>query len=258
MPASDNKSRQFFEKGLSHFHKGEYQNASEFFKEAILEEPQYSEALYNLACCCSMLNDRDSAYLYLHRAARLNPHCLDWAKEDQEFDNIRSDTTFQRLITDKNVDEDDEEDAVVDEPSINTVDFQPLNVDDLEAMQMQSMVQTPAGSPSEPPPNFSDGKPQSTFKAVIPAKYPPCVQCDGPISVEMRPRHNPYYMLGIALMGFLSVLWIFRTWLGIAGISLVVLGFYLFSQIEEIWVCQNCGAMGATCGQPPKKKPKKE
>jgi tetratricopeptide (TPR) repeat protein len=246
----DNKSRFHFEKGLTFFHKGEYENASTYFKEAIYENPEYSEALYNLSCCCSMIADKENAIMYLHRAAKLNPHCIDWANEDHEFDSIREDSLFQKIVSGESPDSDDS----TQEPE---GEMQPTYSNDFEALEPpkiqqgnednQSAEQT---EPSGPPPTLDDGKPKPA--TVNPPKeiYPPCIRCDGLVESERRARYHPVFMLITAFFGLLLCIGMFVTWLGIFGIFIIAVGLYLFSRIDEVWVCQNCGATGADCGQP--------
>ncbi|RJP22215.1 MAG: peptidylprolyl isomerase [Candidatus Omnitrophota bacterium] len=63
-----------------------------------MDEPDFHEALYNLACCLAATGDKDNALGYLSRACNLSLECIDWAKEDTEFDEIRDLPIFQKIV----------------------------------------------------------------------------------------------------------------------------------------------------------------
>ncbi|MDQ1311294.1 MAG: adenylate cyclase, partial [Pseudomonadota bacterium] len=53
---------------------------------------------YNLACAYSVLGERDKAIDMLERAARQGGGNLGWIRQDPDFDSLRDDPRFQRLV----------------------------------------------------------------------------------------------------------------------------------------------------------------
>lgn len=245
-----NKARFQFEQGLNFFHKEDYGQASTYFEEAIVEDPEYSEALYNLACCCAMLGERDKALVYLSRAAKLNPHSQDWAKEDREFSGLREDPVFKRIVSGETETVEapgtgDDTGGGEDKGGVEPDEFQ-------EAVFEQiPLPEPPPVESREPPPNLDDGK----TPKIEPVKsaYPPCKRCEGLVDLERRSLFDPKLSLAVIYLGIAMCCGLFFSFYGLIGIPTVAFGLYLFSLAEETWVCQNCGAKGAECGQPEKK-----
>ncbi len=242
------KARNQFEQGLNFFHKEDYENALTFFEEAILDDPSYSEALYNLACCYSMTKVEDKAYLYLSRAVNLNPHCIDWAKDDREFNNVRESDIFQNIISgeksgpiveDETPEEENEEISVAPEP-----EEEPIPEEEEEVSEI-----LPESPPSEPPPNLDDGTTPS-LASVEEEGLPPCPRCEGIVKSERCPRFNPKLALVIIISGIVFSVGLLVSYMGFLGIPIILFGLYCLSQIDTVWVCQNCGARGEDCGQP--------
>lgn len=95
---SDERARELFTKAMEYYQDQDYKNAIETFKEVIYDEPQFHEALYNLACCMAVTGQKDQAVMYLNRACKLSIDCSEWAREDKEFDSIRKSDMFQKII----------------------------------------------------------------------------------------------------------------------------------------------------------------
>ncbi len=95
---SPDRSKFHFDQGLHYFEQGDHEHAISLFKEAVLENPQFHEALYNLACCLAITENKDDALVYLVRACKLSIHCTDWAKDDKEFDSIRDVPVFRKVV----------------------------------------------------------------------------------------------------------------------------------------------------------------
>ncbi len=90
-----------FEQGVAFSQKGDYKRALNYFRDALTEEPDSYDTLYNLACCYSAIGDSENALLYLGRACTLSFECRDWAKEDSEFEQLREEPEFQRIVFDE-------------------------------------------------------------------------------------------------------------------------------------------------------------
>lgn len=251
------------EKGLTFFHKGEYDAAAEELYKAVMEDPQSFEAMYNLACCYSMLSEKDEALKFLHRAAQLAPQCVDWAKEDREFDPIREDPVFQDLLQAHNLDKSDDpqpsaaaEPVEEDEPE--TVDAEEAYEEFEDVMLEEPAEYEPVASPAQTvqPGAQSTPMPQTIKKAAKkapePSPFPPCASCGGIIEMERRSKHSVVMILVLLWVGTMFCISIFLNSWGMVGFPVIMLAFYLLMQTREIWVCQNCGAAGADCGQPPR------
>jgi|GEM_PF-2087561 peptidyl-prolyl cis-trans isomerase B (cyclophilin B) len=94
----ENRSRELFNQGLIYSQQKDYKRAIGYFRNAVMDEPDFHEALYNLACCLAATGDKDNALGYLSRACNLSLECIDWAKEDTEFDEIRDLPIFQKIV----------------------------------------------------------------------------------------------------------------------------------------------------------------
>ncbi len=232
------KAKVLFDRGLVQFNKKQPDKAAELFREAILEDPNYPEALYNLACCYAMLGDSEEAVVYLDRSVKLNLRCLDWAKEDQEFDSIRNDEAFIKCLETndpfKQAEPEPHEDSARDEGSSeeDAEGFQETDTDRLEHVGDQ---------------------PKESGTGLSPEELPPCQQC-GALVEQMRVlRFNPLLSVGVIVIGV--VLAIMLSWLqyiySLLGIAVLARGLWMFTRMEDTWVCQNCGAKGEAAGQPP-------
>ena len=77
---------------------GRYEEAIASWDKAIEIKPDLDEAWYNQACAYSLLNDIDTAIEKLQEAINLNPEYKEMAKTDSDFDAIRDDQRFVKII----------------------------------------------------------------------------------------------------------------------------------------------------------------
>ncbi|MEW6235599.1 MAG: tetratricopeptide repeat protein [Candidatus Omnitrophota bacterium] len=242
---SQGKARILFEQGMTHFHNKDYEKAVTFFEESILESPENVEALYNLSCSYAQLGDKDNALVYIDRACRLNPECSDWAKEDREFDGMRNNSIFKNIIS--------SHDLVLPKEQVEeeeeSVEPQAAEPSDEEFEEFVPEEITFKKTPSEPLPNLNDGR-HAVLAPVIESDLPPCLRCDGVVIAEKRSLINPLVGLGVVFLGICFSTTLFLTFWGLLGIPIISGGLYIFTRVNIVWVCQNCGAKGADCGQP--------
>lgn len=244
-----NKSKNQLERGLSLFHQGDFAKAAEVLQEAIMEFPESYEALYNLACCYSMLGEKDKAFTYLHRAIHISPTCIDWAKEDREFDPIRDDPFFSQLIEE---DQAGEEQSTEEPPAEETaaIEEAPELVQDIRS-ETEPQTQENAAPPL--PEALAQDAQQKSSKANAQDEaesLPPCTHCGGLLEVQKRFRYNPAYSFALLGAGVvLSFLVVFNL-IGLLGFPMVIWGLYRLVPTINEWVCQACGRRGAECGQP--------
>lgn len=242
-----NRSQFHFEQGLSFIQKGDYEKASTYFKEAILEEPQFHEALYNLSCCQAMIGDKDNALIYLSRAIKLNMHCIDWAKEDREFESIQNDPLFQRLIHPP------EEGGVYEEVA---TDFTPTVFTEVEEDGVETVENE--GEPSagdleddlEENTKSKEGMPNLRDAKDVKENLPPCSNCGGILHTERKTRSSPKQLSSILALGIVMCFLIYYSIFGALGFVVIAYGLYSLTRIDTVWVCNSCESSGEKVGQP--------
>lgn len=77
---------------------GKYRLSGESLRQAILLNPQSSDAFYNLAAAYANLGEKESAFTALRRAIELNPGLAAAAKKEQDFGRLRSDPEFLEIL----------------------------------------------------------------------------------------------------------------------------------------------------------------
>jgi tetratricopeptide (TPR) repeat protein len=85
-------------RGLALMYLGHYQEALNSYERALRLKPDAPNPLYNKACCYALQNNVDLTVENLERAISLNPEYREMAKTDSNFDSIREDERFQKLI----------------------------------------------------------------------------------------------------------------------------------------------------------------
>jgi tetratricopeptide (TPR) repeat protein len=84
-------------KGIAQYHLGNFDSAIAEFVKVQDTNPKY--AFYNLACMYSVKGDTAQAFQFLEKAIPyMDQEMMDWAKQDPDFENIRSTSRFQELI----------------------------------------------------------------------------------------------------------------------------------------------------------------
>jgi TolB-like protein/Tfp pilus assembly protein PilF len=77
---------------------GRREHALDLAARALRARPDEFGTAYNLACAYSVLGERDKAIDMLERAARQGGGNLGWIRQDPDFDSLRDDPRFQRLV----------------------------------------------------------------------------------------------------------------------------------------------------------------
>lgn len=95
--------------GFALLHQQKYDMAEREFKEAIRLDPGFVLPYYNLACLYSRKGVDVEALVYLKRAIKRDERVKEWAKEDKDFDRLRSDVVFQELVGEGRVKKEDKE-----------------------------------------------------------------------------------------------------------------------------------------------------
>jgi len=88
-------------KGLALSGIGKYKEAVECCDKVLETEPNHKVAWYNKACFESKSGNTDEAILCLEKAIELDKMFVEIAKIEKDFDNIKTDERFQKLLTRK-------------------------------------------------------------------------------------------------------------------------------------------------------------
>jgi len=79
---------------------GKYEEASQCCDKILQMEPENAAALYNKACFESKKGNAENAINCLKKAIELDRKFIDFAKKEQDFDSIRNDERFMKLVND--------------------------------------------------------------------------------------------------------------------------------------------------------------
>lgn len=79
---------------------GDYGPAAERGRELIEAHPGYPLPLYNLACVEALSGSTEDALEHLRRSIELSERFREYAKTDSDFDPIRDEPEFRRLVHD--------------------------------------------------------------------------------------------------------------------------------------------------------------
>src|SRR5262245_41219060 len=77
---------------------GDYATAADRARELAEAHPEYPLLLYNLACCESLAGRTHEAMEHLGQAIERSELCRTYAKDDSDFDPLRAEPGFDRLI----------------------------------------------------------------------------------------------------------------------------------------------------------------
>ncbi len=85
-------------RGLAYTKLERYEEALADFNRSLELKPDDPDTLYNLACLFSLWGKTDKALTYLEKAIALDESFREQAKTDKNFDNIRDDPRFKKLL----------------------------------------------------------------------------------------------------------------------------------------------------------------
>jgi tetratricopeptide (TPR) repeat protein len=77
---------------------GDYDRAYDIAAAGLADHPQNATLHYNLACYRAMGGHHDEAIALLRQAFELDPATREWAASDTDFDPLRGDERFDRLL----------------------------------------------------------------------------------------------------------------------------------------------------------------
>src|ERR671922_497981 len=81
------------------YETGAYAEVADRARELAEGNPQYPELLYNLACCESLAGRTTDAIEHLRPAIGRSERMRSYAKDESDFDPIRSEPAFQELVS---------------------------------------------------------------------------------------------------------------------------------------------------------------
>jgi tetratricopeptide (TPR) repeat protein len=80
------------------FDQGQHEKAKQVLTEALGRYEENAGVLYNLACAEALLGEKDEAIGHLREALEGHPTFAESAREDPDFEPIRSDPRFAELV----------------------------------------------------------------------------------------------------------------------------------------------------------------
>lgn len=75
--------------GVAYMRAGDLAVAEEKLRTALELDPSVAEAHYNMACALALQGNKQEALGFLERAASLDSHVFEWAKQDQDLVSLR-------------------------------------------------------------------------------------------------------------------------------------------------------------------------
>ncbi len=84
--------------GCLYTEMGRYQDGLRADREMVKMEPDSPNAWYNLACSLSLTGQPDDAFAALERAIALGYDDAEWMQDDDDFEPIKKDPRFTRLL----------------------------------------------------------------------------------------------------------------------------------------------------------------
>jgi tetratricopeptide (TPR) repeat protein len=87
------------QEAMEAYNKGEFEKAIERLGQVLAREPNHVLSLYNTACFEARLGRTDEALEHLRLAIEGNERAAEFARGDTDFDSIREDPRFKKLVS---------------------------------------------------------------------------------------------------------------------------------------------------------------
>lgn len=84
--------------GCLYTEMGRYQDGLAADRDMVRMQPQSPIAWYNLACSLSLTGQPDAAFAALEKAIALGYDDAEWMQDDDDFEPIKNDPRFERLL----------------------------------------------------------------------------------------------------------------------------------------------------------------
>jgi Flp pilus assembly protein TadD len=85
-------------RGATYAHMGRYDDALADYNHSLELKPEHPNTLYNMACLFSLWEKKEDALVYLKKAFVGDDKYREMALTDSDFDNIRDDPGFNKLV----------------------------------------------------------------------------------------------------------------------------------------------------------------
>jgi tetratricopeptide (TPR) repeat protein len=86
------------QEAMEAYNAGDFEKAVERLGQVLAREPNDVLSLYNTACFEARLGRTDDALEHLRRAIELQERAREYARGDEDFDSIREDPRFKKLV----------------------------------------------------------------------------------------------------------------------------------------------------------------
>jgi quercetin dioxygenase-like cupin family protein len=86
------------QEAMKAYNAGDFEKAIELLGQVLAREPNDVLSLYNTACFEARLGRTDDALEHLRRAIEVEERAVDYARGDEDFDSIREDPRFKKLV----------------------------------------------------------------------------------------------------------------------------------------------------------------
>jgi tetratricopeptide (TPR) repeat protein len=86
------------QKALEAYNAGDFEKALELVQQVLAREPDDVLSLFNAACFETRLGRTDDALEHLRRAIEVDERAIEQARGDEDFDSIRDDPRFKKLV----------------------------------------------------------------------------------------------------------------------------------------------------------------
>lgn len=86
------------QEAMEAYNAGDFEKAIERLGQVLAREPNDVLSLYNTACFEARLGRTDAALEHLSRAIELQERAVEYARGDEDFDSIREDPRFKKLV----------------------------------------------------------------------------------------------------------------------------------------------------------------
>ena len=84
----------YYRKAQEAYNAGKYEETVRYYLTALRYDIRNGNAIYNVACCYSLLRNADLAAKYLKRAVDAGYNDIEYMKIDHDFSNVRGTTVF--------------------------------------------------------------------------------------------------------------------------------------------------------------------
>jgi tetratricopeptide (TPR) repeat protein len=86
-------------KGLALSKLGKQKEALKVYEKALEIKPNSYDILYNYACACSLMKNREQALYYLKHSIEITSLVKERAKSDKDFQDLWEDSDFKKIVS---------------------------------------------------------------------------------------------------------------------------------------------------------------